>query len=607
MNKKLIFPINIYNDKIEFVHIGNKYGHNNIVLKNLDNDKTNIYSNITSSDNHNWFLNTVILSKIDDGSFSIYTQNADGSDLSEESNITVLGKTNKETITKLLDVIGEDVNDEPYKYIIENIVSNNRVLFKTLFEACINNNFDDNIKNGSAKALKYYIDKINKFISQNTNTENFVNIYTDNISYNENVTKILDVNISKDEYTVTPYTVDQTKNNIYIPQENNSLHMYIFIDDDGDFSDVRFMFKPNDDVLKILWTKDRNNRKAYELAIEKTINYPYEYFTFSEEEKKILSIFEELTPVQPIFKNTKILYSKGKIEADLSYDFGLMKALGKDFYLSFRELELGLDSSTRRRVSINKNKIIFYAEDIGITNEPYIVCITDNENNVLSPPYLIDLLNIYDTNFTNYENKDEDSAYIEIDENEFNEKYRQYLLFKYEKHLKTYINRYYSNNVFSIVDELYNTIYNDNDTNSVDAPIEIIDGACTSRNINSFFDICKSLYEDNTVYGKYMVNYFSDNINYYYKENSIRIPPTENTIFIFDSYYINGYMKREYRDCDTQNNTKYRFDNKCSFGVFWALNKNTYTRSGFVIIDFTQPITRPKFSSYLMDTLQAVN
>ena len=126
MNKKLIFPINIYNDKIEFVHIGNKYGHNNIVLKNLDNDKTNIYSNIISSDNHNWFLNTVILSKIDDGSFSIYTQNADGSDLSEESNITVLGKTNKETITKLLDVIGEDVDDEPYKYIIENIVSNNR-------------------------------------------------------------------------------------------------------------------------------------------------------------------------------------------------------------------------------------------------------------------------------------------------------------------------------------------------------------------------------------------------------------------------------------------------------------------------------------------------
>ena len=183
----------------------------------------------------------------------------------------------------------------------------------------------------------------------------------------------------------------------------------------------------------------------------------------------------------------------------------------------------------------------------------------------------------------------------------------QKTMFKYEKHLKTYINRYYSDNVFSIVDELYNTIYNDNDTNSVDAPIEIIDGACTSRNINSFFDICKSLYEDNTVYGKYMVNYFSDNINYYYKENSIRIPPTENTIFIFDSYYINGYMKREYRDCDTQNNTKYRFDNKCSFGVFWALNKNTYTRSGFVIIDFTQPITRPKFSSYLMDTLQAVN
>ena len=61
MNKKLIFPINIYNDKIEFVHIGNKYGHNNIVLKNLDNDKTNIYSNIISSDNHNCIKKPVMI------------------------------------------------------------------------------------------------------------------------------------------------------------------------------------------------------------------------------------------------------------------------------------------------------------------------------------------------------------------------------------------------------------------------------------------------------------------------------------------------------------------------------------------------------------------
>lgn len=607
MNKQLIFPINTYNDKAEFVFIGEKYGHENIVLKNLDTGKDSIYQNQVGTDNHNWFLNTVILSKIDDGSYSVYTQNADGSDSSMESNVTMLEKTNKETISKLVDIIGEDADNGLYKEVIENIVANKKDIFRTLFNACKNTSLSEDIKNTSAKILKYYIDKTNIFISQNTESENDINIYTDTISYSANIVKILDVDISEDRYLVIPHAVDQSKNELRIPQENNSIHLYIFIDDDDDVSDVRLMFKPIDDVLKTLWENEKQTKKQYNLAIEKIMDRQYEYFDFSDEEKTILSIFEELTPVQPIFKNTKILYSKGKIQADFSYDFKLMQAINKDFYLSFRELELGLDPTTRRRVKIDKNNIIFYAEDIGITNEPYIVCITDKENNVLSPPYFIDLLDIYDTNFTNYENKEEDSAYTEIDENDFNEKYRQYLLSKYEKHMKLYISRYYSEEILNIVGELYKTIYYDNDTNSVDAPIEITDGACTSKNINYFFDMCKSLYEDNTIYGKYMVNYFSDPINYYYKENSVRIPPTESTLFIFDSYYIDEYMKRDYVDCDTQSNTIYRFDSKCSFGVFWALNKNTYTRSGFVIIDFTRPITRPKFSSYLMDTVQAVN
>ena len=306
MNKKLIFPINTHNDKVEFIYIGNKYDHNNIALKNLDNNRTSIYSDLTCADNHNWFLKTIVLSKIDDGSFSVYTQNDDGSDSSEESNMTMLGKTNKEVVSKLLEVVGEDIDSELYKYIIEDIVSNKKDVFKTLFNAYINDKYNNDVKTGVAKILKYYSDKTNKFISQNTDTENDINIYTGYVSYNENIINILDVDISEDNYVVVPHAVDQTKNNIYIPQENNSLHMYIFIDDDSDFSDVRFMFKPNDDVLKILWAKDKNNKKAYELAIEKTINYPYEYFTFSDEEKKILSIFEELTPIQPIFKNTKI-------------------------------------------------------------------------------------------------------------------------------------------------------------------------------------------------------------------------------------------------------------------------------------------------------------
>lgn len=611
MNKQLIFPINTYEDKVEFACIGNKYGHSNVVFYDIERDKKYVYSNLPSKDQHGWFLSTVSLAKIDNGCYSIYTQNIDESDSSLASNITVLGQTNKENVSTLLSILGKDINSDPYKAIIDDIISNKHNIIESLFPVITSNTgkYDEQTKAAAAITLKYYIDKANKFISQNTSPDNDINIYTDIVSYSEDTVKILDVDISdiSNGYAVMPYSIDPSEDNIYIPQDNNTMHLYIFIDDNNDYIDIRFVFKPNEKILQDLWTNEKENKDKYALAIEKTIYYSDTYLSFSEDEQKILSVFEELIPVQPIFKNSKVTYSKGKIHADFSYDFGLMKALSKDFYLSFRELELALDSNTRRRVLINKTTFDFYASTLGITNEPYVVCITDNDNNILSQPYLINLLDIYDTEFTPENDEDSDSAYINIDENDFNEKYRKYSLSKYEKHLKSHIRRYYYDDILNIVKNLYNTIYEDGDTGIVDAPIEITDGACTSMNSTYFFDLCKCMYEDNTVYGSYLVNYFSDNINYYYKENSVRIPPSENTILIFDSYYVDGYMKRDYRDCDTESNSIYRFDDNCSYGVFWALNKNTYARSGFVIIDITQPITRPRHASYLMDTVQAVN
>lgn len=606
INKQLVIPVNINDHNVELLFLGKKYNHNYIVLKNCDTGELSKYNAPKSEDRHGWYLQTIELTSIDSGFYSVYTETADGAEESLESTFTVLGIKNKELVSNMLTQTGRDAEATPYKELIENNVGNTTDLIRSLFDTYIDthNKYSDERKQAAAITLKLFVDRFNASICTNTSKDNSVDKYSNRINYGDDIHLILDVDFTEDnEYIATPYKTQLNEDYINIPKENNSLHLFIFVNEDNEYSDIRICFTPTDDILKQFWTKEKSGVDSYNAAIEKIINYPKNYLSFSDEEQKILAIFEDLIPVQPIFKGSALNYANGKISVNLDYDYPLISAMNKNFYIAFRELELAMDSSTRRRKLISGESFSFYAKSIGILDEPYVAYISDEDDNVLSPPVLINLLGIYSTQYTgDYE----DSADIEIDTDSFTERYRQYLLYKYGQHMKLYLQKYYPDIAPGIY-ELYDKIYSDNDTNSVDAPYELIDGSCTHYNSSSFYDICKALYEDNTIYGSYLVKYFTENVNYYYKENSVRIPPIEDTLFVFDSYYIDGYRTREYMDCDTQVNSRYRFNDKCSYGVFWALHKKTYARSGFVLIDMTQDITRPSFSAYLMDAVQAVN
>lgn len=606
INKQLIIPINVNDRKVELLFLGKKYNHTHIVLKSYDTGEISMYTAPKAEDKHGWFLQTIEFANIDPGYYSIHTEDSSGTEESLSASFTVLGKKNKELISDLLSQAGKDAEATPYKELIENNVGDTTDLIRALFGTYVDayNKYDTARKQAAAVALKLFVDRFNSAMSVNTIKGNIVSRYSSKMSYDDSIKAILDVDFTEDDsYLVTPYKANQNSNYINIPKENDSLHLVIFLNEDDEYCDIRLCFTPSDDLLKQFWEEEKSAIDSYTAAIEKTILYPKSYLSFSDEEQKLLAIFEELIPTQPIFKGPTLSYSNGKIFVRLEYDFPLIKAMNKNFYIAFRELELAMDPASRRRKIITGKSFSFYAKSVGISDEPYVAYISDEDDNILSPPVLINLLGIYSTQYTaDYE----DSADIEIDADSFSERYRQYLLYKYGQHMKLYLQRYYSDTA-EIIYELYDKIYADNDTNSVDAPYELIDGSCTHYNADKFYDICKALYEDNTIYGSYLVKYFSENINYYYKENSVRIPPTEDTLFIFDSYYVDGYRTREYMDCDTQVNSKYRFDGKCSYGVFWALNKKTYVRSGFVIIDMRQNITRPRFSAYLMDAVQAVN
>ena len=606
INKQLVIPINVNDHSVELLFLGKKYNHSRIVLKNYDTGEISKYNVPKSEDKHGWFLQTIELTSIDSGFYSAYTETANSAEESLEATFTVLGIKNKELVSNLLTQTSKNAEATPYKELIEDNIGNTTDLIRSLFDTYIDtyNKYDDIRQVAAAEALKLFVDRFNASICVNTSKDNTVDKYSNKVNYSEDIKLILDVDFTEDgHYTVVPYKTKLNESYINIPKENDSLHLFIFINEDDEYADIRLCFTPSEDILKQFWEEEKSSVDSYNAAIEKTINYPKSYLSFSDDEQKILAIFEDLIPVQPIFKGPTLSYANGKISVNLDYDYPLVSAMNKNFYIAFRELELAMDPSTRRRKLISSKSFNFYAKSIGISDEPYVAYISDEDDNVLSPPVLINLLGIYSTQYTaDYE----DSADIEIDTESFSERYRQYLLYKYGQHMKLYLQRYYPDIAPGIY-ELYDKVYLDNDTNSVDAPYEIIDGSCTHYNSDSFYDICKALYEDNVIYGSYLVKYFTENVNYYYKENSVRIPPVEDTLFIFDSYYIDGYRTRDYMDCDTQVNSKYRFDDKCSYGVFWALNKKTYTRSGFVLIDMTQNIARPRFSAYLMDAVQAVN
>lgn len=152
----------------------------------------------------------------------------------------------------------------------------------------------------------------------------------------------------------------------------------------------------------------------------------------------------------------------------------------------------------------------------------------------------------------------------------------------------------------TIIDDVLSLLKIDNDTDKVDVADELIDGLCVEQNRTTFFDMCRSLYEDNTIYGNYLIQYFNSSIKYFYKENKVMFPPVEDTLFVYDSYYINGYKKRDFQESSPILNTYYRYDNDVHFGVAWAINKTTYKRSGFIIIDFTGGLLNPKMGTYLI-------
>ena len=599
ISKPLIIPLYSHSGKIECIYLGKKYNHNTIVFYSADNEEPNYYYIPEEKDRRNWILKTIEIDKLEDKSYYVYTSDETIGQESKSIICNVFKDKNVNICESLLSSASYDLNDEDIATLLSRIGDTTDTI-KVLYNLSndTTDKYNDNVKKYAAILLLMFIERINKQVSYVTEINN-IDIVNGKITYDETIKKIIDVDFSEDIPYIKIHNINTAddKNNIVINRNTNRLHLYIFYDEGDECVDVKISFIPDESILTEIWQNNKTSIDKYNSIIEKTLSYDNSYSSFSGFELKIASMINEYTPIQPIVKCPTFNYHNGIIEYSIGYGYDMLKAINKQFFIEFVEAEIML--KTRDcifRVPITKQEDSFFAKKIGLSDEPYVVYISDENGYIVSTVKFLDLSDIYKYQYAaDYD----DSSDLDIDIPEFHEKIRQQELLKYSQHMHNYIS-IHNPDFRTTIDDVLSVLKIDNDTDKVDIADELIDGLCVEQNRDTFFSMCKTLYEDNTIYGNYLVQYFNANIKYFYKENKVMFPPTEDTLFVYDSYYINGYKKRDFQESSPILNTYYRYDNDVHFGVAWAINKTTYKRSGFVIIDFTGGLLNPKIGTYLV-------
>ena len=439
ISKPLIIPLYSHSGKIECIYLGKKYNHNTIVFYSADDEEPNYYYIPEEKDRHNWILKTIEIDKLEDKSYYVYTSDETIGQESKSIICNVFKDKNVNICESLLSSASYDLNDEDIATLLSRIGDTTDTI-KVLYNLSndTTDKYNDNVKKYAAILLLMFIERINKQVSYVTEINN-IDIVNGKITYDETIKKIIDVDFSED----IPYikihninTVDD-KNNIVINRNTNRLHLYIFYDEGDECVDVKISFIPDESILTEIWQNNKTSIDKYNSIIEKTLSYDNSYSSFSGFELKIASMINEYTPIQPIVKCPTFNYHNGIIEYSIGYGYDMLKAINKQFFIEFVEAEIML--KTRDcifRVPITKQEDSFFAKKIGLSDEPYVVYISDENGYIVSTVKFLDLSDIYKYQYAaDYD----DSSDLDIDIPEFHEKIRQQELLKYSQHMHNYI------------------------------------------------------------------------------------------------------------------------------------------------------------------------
>ena len=553
--KNTLIPIFSHKKVVHFLSCAKDYGHTIARFKKME-------------------LGLIEITEIEQGNYDIWTVNENETEESFPVNFTVLGDDKRSFVHKAFSVLKEQPAQQTMDKVA-NRITEKTPLISTLFQKYMEEQ-DANTKKAFALALKISIDLINKSTANTSSLRFSIDKKAKEMTVDFTTVKVLDINMT----TGTCKIRTPKDGKISLRHNTDTIQM------------IAFDFTPDETIFADIWDKELEDVERYQSVIEKTVNYPSSFMEFTEDEREVLSVINELLPVQQIVAAPKCLRSSVKVKVVIDHDdYLLLQGMGKPFYVSFREPELALDRDDCRHILITGEMFEFYPPHLSMSKEDYLVWIEDDNGNIISSIVL----------FAPDDALDEYDDYIN---NAFNVGVNKIGVYNHSLHLFPYILNRHSEHA-DVLQTAYKYMTSEGALSVPRLQNELLKKVCTEGNMYYFAELMRAVVEDTTLYGSYLIDFFSSPIRFKFKSNTLELPPRQSCVFVIDKFKVAGEHEQVVIPATVNAASQYRIDG-CDYCLVRGFDTDSYKFSGFLTVDFVHNRFKPSVFKFLIEEVEVV-
>ena len=583
-----ILPVDVYGDTVKMIFCGDYFDHKYIIAENT-RTKEKLSSVVSDDDLYTDSLykyKCYDFSKLPEGEYVFYTSNNEDS-RSSGIKLTVTQEDKDAILLRAIDLYNIRNDSAVREYC--NKVKNDNDIILDIFKK-YKNTENEKDKQDYAYALYGYIDILNtrtKKLSL-TSTKFYIDSDTNSFEFEPNCQYVLRFDIGRNK--IDKFEKAILNESYTVLEEDDSLYVYFEFNERGLISNYTLSFVPNNSIRTAIKKAKMDIEKTYQRALERTVDYPLAYLTFSDKELEFISIIDKLRLDVPLFKVPDLSYEYGYIKITPPEEYAkLFDLIADNLYLAINEPEYCLQDN-RRRVQMRSYEFTQYVDKLGLGAEPYIYWLESENGTIVSDIKVIDLSSdiepidiLYDSGF----NKD------------LNERIRKFDIYHYKKHLipYIYINAYDKN---SMLDDAIKICDEDEISDSPNIARHILEQNFTKNNLFDFEELAEAVMEDKFVYGRINQYMFSDPIYYRYKKNTIVLPIAKNVVYHIEMFNLEDGYHDEYIPSSSTTTKEYRFDGE-EYAFVSALNINTMQTSGFIMLNFSKHSLRADTKKFMIE------
>lgn len=589
----LVVPIDCYDRTMQVLYWGTLLNHPHIVIKSTRREEVLAVDNaIEYADKGAIFpFPTIEIDNLESGEYEVYTSDEKHHQRSYGVKFTMTGDSKYQLLERTAGLAGVDVH-ELFKQ--DEVDEANKDMISFLFDKY--NEVAEENKEKTARLLIEYIALVNRRLQNEflTPTEMTPDKESGVIPLDDLCSRLLRYDLINGKVEQIPKQIMQTE---FKPQESeDSLYLYVQISDRGIPVNFYISFTPSHEILNELRTEKIARDEQYQRALEKTISYPKNYLSFTDTERPLLSVIENIQPSISLLKAPRLYPEYGECHAQFDEDTLKMLSLWPDrFYLAINEPDMALESESRRRIRIPGRDFSFYRDELSLAGEDYLYWVEDEIGIIYSD---IKVLQMRQTD--NILGVEEDSEKTQ----ELNERLRLLNIYKYAEHLQSFVQAEYPQSSESVKNGI-SACEVDDEIDTSNMGEKILRYACIPEFRGRFVDLALAVLKDRLIYGRYIVDFFGTSIKVNANSDTVALPPSKlsDVTYKIEKFNINGNHSLEYVKAERMTAIDYRFFNT-SFAVVSAIDMGSGRTSGFLLLDFENETPKVIIKKFLMPDIE---